>query len=96
MAKRGHGGTKYQSASFGPPPGTVTFDAIPPELLQQCCELVTAEGDCLMLSRTRDGGAIHIRILADGLVEKWYAGSDEELLSVFEGIRNALLDDGSK
>lgn len=88
-AKRANG-TKYGSASTQPPGATHGFLASPPRLLQEVAELVTREGDCLMLSRTRDMGAVHVRILADGLVEKWYAGNQAELDQVLEGIRKAL------
>lgn len=82
-------GSKYGSESFGAPGQGVTYLDVPPELLQSVVELVTLSGDCIMLSRTRDGGACHVRILADGLVEKWYAGHKDELVSVFEGIERA-------
>lgn len=86
----GKHGTKYGSESFDVPGGGCSFASLPPGLLVDVADAVTSEGDCLMLSRTRDGGAIHVRILADGLVEKWYAGKNEELQALMEQIMGAL------
>jgi hypothetical protein len=46
----------------------------------------------MMFSRTSDAGAVHIRILSEGLVEKWYPDSPEALEGVLRGVIGALKD----
>lgn len=92
MPGRGPKQTKYGSVSLQVPGESVSFLLVPPELLLNVVNDITVEGDCIMFSRTREGGAIHIRILADGLVEKWYCGNHDELMSTLEGLQAALSD----
>jgi len=61
------------------------------ELLAEVIERVTSDGDCIMWSRTSDGGALHIRILSEGTVAKWYVSTHEELQETLQGIREDLI-----
>jgi hypothetical protein len=85
-------GTKYSGAYFGPPGSKVGYGDVDAELLRDCVELVSREGDCIMFSRTSQGEAAHVRILSGGLVEKWYPDSAEALQEVLQGIVRALKD----
>lgn len=83
-------GTKYGSSSFTVPGEGVSIRSYSPEHLMELIAGVMDEGDCIMFSKTKEGGAVHLRILADGLVEKWYAGSEDELIAALDGIRTAV------
>jgi hypothetical protein len=85
-------GSKYGSAFHGPPRANVTFLDCDALTLQEAIALVANDGDCMMFSRTSDAGAVHIRILSEGLVEKWYPDSPEALEGVLRGVIGALKD----
>jgi hypothetical protein len=59
-------------------------------LVADVIERVTSDGDCIMFSRTSDGGALHLRILSEGVVAKWYVSTHEELTDVLQGIQSDL------
>lgn len=82
-------GSKYGSTDFGGVGARVAYTDVPPELVSRVVQSVTEQGDCIMFSRTSDGGALHVRILADGLIEKWYPSSSQELMDVLSGIQDA-------
>ena len=59
-------------------------------MLADVIERVTLDGDCIMFSRTSDGGALHVRILSEGIVAKWYPSKTTELNEVLQGITDDL------
>lgn len=83
-------GTKYGSPNIGAPGKLPRLASLPDGLLAKVIEGICGAGDCVMFSNTSDGGAMHVRILADGLVEKWYPSSTTELQSVLERVLEVL------
>lgn len=55
------------------------WSLVSPESLRRCISLVTACGDAITLSVTRDGGAACLALLTDNEVIKVYASTVEEL-----------------
>jgi len=95
-AKQGRAGNagkeKYNTTSRSGVHARCDVQECDPHLLARVVELVTTDGDCIMFSRTSDGGALHIRVLSEGTVAKWYPSTNEELQDVLEGIEHDLQD----
>jgi hypothetical protein len=86
---RSTGATRYGSANVGVPGGTVSYGKADAELLRGCISAVAAAGDCIMFSTTSDGGACSVRVLSEGVVEKWYPSGVDDLQGVLVAIRTA-------
>lgn len=80
------GAEKYNTNSRSAVHEKVDVTEADHKLLADVVELVTLDGDCIMFSRTSDGGALHVRILSEGVVAKWYPSTVQELTTVLEGI----------
>lgn len=57
-----------------------------PEGIRRVVGLVTAAGDAITFSRTRDGGAACICILSEGEQIKLYGSTPEELDAILDAI----------
>lgn len=79
-------GTKYGSAHAGPPGGGVYYGKMDASLVRDTVAAVASAGDCIMFSATSDGGACSVRVLADGLVEKWYPNNLGDLEETLKAI----------
>ncbi len=90
LGPKGPHKSRYGSAHVQSPSAQCDWSTIDAGLLLEVVEAVTAAGDCLMLSRTSDGGAMHVRILSEGVVEKWYPATTQELSEVLTAIVGAL------
>jgi hypothetical protein len=84
------GKEKYNTQSRTSAHERADVTEIDSELLADVVERVTTDGDCIMLSRTSDGGALHLRILSEGTVAKWYVSTAAELTGVLLGIQADL------
>lgn len=80
----GKPGTKYGGGTSGRPLGPVRYSEVPAELLRHAVDAVTSDGDAVTLGRTSEGGAYYVGVLSDGLLEKFYADSPDELATVLE------------
>jgi hypothetical protein len=86
------GREKYNTSNRGSAHERCDVTEAHPEQLATAIELVTSDGDCIMFSRTSDGGALHIRILSEGTVAKWYLSNVTELETCLQGIIDDLRD----
>jgi hypothetical protein len=84
------GKEKYNTSSRSAAHERVDVTEADSALLADVIERVTTDGDCIMFSRTSDGGALHVRILSEGVVAKWYPSTAQELATVLEGIQADL------
>jgi hypothetical protein len=89
------GKEKYNTSSRSGVHERADFTEVDSGLLAMVIERVTTAGDCIMLSRTSDGGAVHIRILSEGVVAKWYPSTSVEMGEVLRGIELDLLESDS-
>jgi len=82
------GGGKYVGVGFG---SQVVGDVFAPSTgpaMADAVDAVTASGDGITFSRTRDGGALCVAVLTGGLVRKWYCTDAEELLELLEALKS--------
>jgi hypothetical protein len=84
------GRERYNTASRASVHATVDVSLCDALRLATIVEGVTALGDCIMFSRTSDGGALHIRVLSEGTVAKWYPSTQQELEEVLSGLSEDL------
>lgn len=52
--------------------GSLTWMDADPEDLRECIAAVTEDGAAILLSRTSDGGALMMQVLAEHSKPKWY------------------------
>jgi hypothetical protein len=84
------GKEKYNTSNRSAPGERADFQEVEAAILAAVVERVTSEGDCIMFSRTSDGGAVHVRVLSEGIVAKWYPSTSRELEEVLRGIEDDL------
>jgi len=81
-------GGKYVGVGFG---SQVVGDLFAPSVgpaMAGTVDAVTASGDGITFSRTRDGGALCVAVLTGGLVRKWYCTDADQLLELLEDLRS--------
>lgn len=82
-------GGKYYGVGHGGRSDADLFSGQVPAILASAVSAVTANGEGFTLSRTRDGGAVCVAVLSDGVVSKWYAATPDELCELLEELRAA-------
>jgi hypothetical protein len=80
------GGHRYGGTSAGVPGPAVSYRDADPQALQRTVSAVTSAGDAITFGRTSEGGAFYVGILSDGLLEKFYLGSPDELAECLESV----------
>lgn len=81
-------GSKYTRSrrGSGSAHGARALAECSPALLQSTIVSVLESGDAITLGTTRDGGAVSIALYSDGVVEKLYGASLEELTMLLEDV----------
>lgn len=80
---------RYSTGAAGVAHREVSFGLADPETLRNAIDGAVQAGDAIMFSRTADGGALHVRILSNGDVAKWYPVSSMELHDALTDIVNS-------
>lgn len=81
--------TKYGAASVSSSNSSISWAAVSGALCHDAICAVTEAGDAILFAKTSDGGALSLRVLCDGLVEKWWPSGVVEAESVLEGIKDS-------
>jgi hypothetical protein len=80
------GPPRYTTGMGGHVDRGVSFEGADADTLKTAIHRCVEAGDCIMFSRTADGGALHIRVLTKGEVAKWYPVSSMELHDVLSDV----------
>ncbi len=77
---------RYGGNAAGLPGPRVQYSEIDPKSLQRAVNAVSNAGDAITFGTTSEGGAYYVGVLSDGLLEKFYLGSVDELQECLESI----------
>lgn len=73
---------RYGPNGAGGGSDAVRYGRTDAELLRECVDAVSARGDALLLGRTKDGSAFHVRILSDAGGAAYYPPTEDALQHV--------------
>lgn len=70
--------SKYAAVGRASNGGAVSYGGVDGNVLRDCLEAVTGDGDAILFGKTSDGGALSVQVLSGGVATKFYPADVSE------------------